>query len=147
MTSLLFGRELTMFKNIAQTLLITVTASASSMADDAVAKDVSKPTVLECPTMKEANLKTLAETGKIDLNGKSFRLASEQEIINNYNKSLIGSQSDLQTFLNKSTSALTVTRYINSHRNAMMKDQLKKHCPYTLERKSEIAVIALVPIS
>ncbi|MGV8949085.1 MAG: hypothetical protein ACOH2E_06980 [Candidatus Paracaedibacter sp.] len=136
-----------MFKNILQTLLITVTASASLMADDAATKDVSKPTPLECPTMKEANLKTLAETGKIDLNGKSFRLVSEQEIINNYNKSLIGSQSDLQVFLTKSTSTLTVTRYINSHRNAMMKNQLKKHCPYTLERESDIAVIAIVPTS
>jgi hypothetical protein len=136
-----------MFKNILQTLLITVTASASLMADDAATKDVSKPTPLECPTMKEVNLKTLAETGKIDLNGKSFRLVSEQEIINNYNKSLIGSQSDLQVFLTKSTSTLTVTRYINSHRNAMMKNQLKKHCPYTLERESDIAVIAIVPTS
>ena len=134
-----------MFKNIAQTLLITLTASAPLMADDAASKDADKPPVLECPTMKEADLKTLAEAGKIDLNGKSFHLASEQEIINNYNKSLIGSQSDLQTFLNKSTSTLTVTRHINSHRNAMMKNQLKKHCPYTLERESEIAVIAIVP--
>lgn len=136
-----------MFKNIAKTLLIIAAVSASTKANDAAYKDISKPTPLECPTIKEANLKTLAETGKIDLNGKSFRLASEQEIINNYNKSLIGSQSDLQTFLSKSTSTLTVTRYINSHRNAMMKNQLKKHCPYTLERKSEIAVIAILPTS
>lgn len=136
-----------MFKNIAQTLLIIAAVSASIKANDAASKDVSKPNALECPTIKEANLKTLAEVGKIDLNGKSFRLASEQEIINNYNKSLIESQSDLQTFLTKSNSTLTVTRYINSHRNPMMKNQLKKHCPYTLERESEIAVIAILPTS
>ena len=136
-----------MFKNILQTLFITVAVSVPLIANDAAPKELSKPPVLECPNMNEANLKTLAESGKIDLNGKSFRLASEQDIINNYNKSLIGSQSDLQTFLNKSTSTLTVTRYINSHRNAMMKNQLKKHCPYTLERESDIAVVAIVPAS
>ena len=136
-----------MFKNIAKTLLIIAAVSASTKANDAASKGVSKPNVLECPTIKEANLKTLAEVGKIDLNGKSFRLASEQEIINNYNKSLIESQSDLQTFLNISNSTLTVTRYINSHRNAMMKNQLKKHCPYTLEREADIAVIAILPTS
>jgi hypothetical protein len=133
-------------KNIVRTLLAIVVSSVSLSANDA-SKDTNKPLTLECPTIKEADLKTLAEAGKIDLNGKSFRLASEQEIISNYNKSLIESKADLQTFLNKSASLLTVTRYINSHRNHMMKNQLKKHCPYTLERESEIAVIAIVPAS
>jgi hypothetical protein len=97
--------------------------------------------------MKPAEVKTLADTGKIQLNGKSFRLVFEPETGNNYNKRLIGSQSDLADFLNKSTSTLTVTRHINTHQNAMMKDHSKKHCPYILERGLEIAVVAIAPAS
>lgn len=135
-----------MSKNIARTLLITVAVSVPLSANDA-SKNTNKPLALECPTIKNADLKILADTGEVQLNGKSFRLVFEQEIINNYNKRLIESQADLATFLNKSNSALTVTRHVNSHHNATINSPLKKHCPYVLERGTDIAVIAIAPAS
>lgn len=133
-------------KSIAGAFLTTVIASLSLSANDA-SKGANKSLVLECPTMKAADLKTLADTGEIQLNGKSFRLVFEQDTGHNYNKRLIESQSDLADFLKKSNATLTVTRHINPHQNAMMKNNLKKHCPYILERESEIGVIAIAPTS
>lgn len=135
-----------MSKNIVRALLVTVVASVSLSANDA-SKEANKPLVLECPLMKSTDLKTLADTGEIQLNDKSFHLVFEQETGNNYNKRLLGSKENLDAFLNKSNAILTVTRHINSHQNAMMKDHSKKHCPYILERGPEIAVIALAPTS
>jgi len=135
-----------MFTSIVRAFLITVVTSMSLSANDA-SRDANKTSVLECPLMKPADLKTLADAGEIQLKGKSFRLVFEQVTGDNYNKRLIGSQSDLAAFLNKPTPTLTVTRYINTHHNAMMKELSKKHCPYILERGSEIAVVAIAPTS
>jgi|GEM_PF-3256204 len=135
-----------MFKNPLRAILITVTASIPLSAND-TSKDIDKPLALNCPIIKGAELKTLADKGEIDLDGKSFRLVFEQEVGNSYNKRLIESQAELAEFLNKSSSTLTVTRHINSHHNAMMKSHLRRHCPYTLERSSEIVVVAIAPTS
>lgn len=131
-----------MFKSTVWAISIIVMTSVPLGANDAP-KDTNKPPALDCPIVKEAELKNLADKGEIDLNGKSFRLVSGEEISNDYHKRLIGSQSDLAGFLNKSSSTLTITRYINSHQNAMIKNPLKKHCPYILQRGSEIVVIAI----
>lgn len=135
-----------MLKSAMWTILIVVTASVSLNASD-VSKNANKSFPLDCPIIKGAELKNLADKGEIDLNGKSFHLVFGGEIGNDYHKRLIESQSDLADFLNKSSSTLTITRYINSHHNAMMKSHLRNHCPYTLARGSEIVVVAIAPTS
>jgi hypothetical protein len=133
-----------MTKSLLRTILVTVFVTASLFANDAsVAK---KPVISECPEITESDLKTLAGNGEVKINGKSFSLIFEKETGNNYNKRLIESQADLASFL-KSGATQTVTRHINSHQNPFLKDHLKNHCPYDLERESDIAVIAIAPAS
>lgn len=120
-------------------------AASPGSAKDAPKDEMTMNTIPNCPTLTEAELKSLAKDGKVTLNDKEYSLISKKEAGRDYNGHLLEDKDALSSFLDKSKALVTVTRYINPHQSPVKKDHLKTHCPYNLEREKDIAVIALSP--
>jgi phage anti-repressor protein len=127
-------------------VILGVVTGASVSADDASKNDMTKNIVsTNCPVLTEQEVKTLAKDGKVEVNGKEFNLVSKNETGSDYRGHLIENKDTLSSFLDKSKSLVTVTRYINTHQSHVKKDRAKAPCAYNLEREKDIAVIAISP--
>lgn len=99
-------------------------------------------------------VKKLSEDGSVEIkntkegsDSEKFSLASKEEANDDYNKRLIETKDKLDEFLKKSKDSLSVVRFRNTHENIKMMDPTKRHCPFTLMKGTEVAVIVLKPES
>jgi hypothetical protein len=99
-------------------------------------------------------VKKLSENGSVEIknekegsDSRKFSLASNKEANNNYNNRLIETKNKLDEFLEKSNANLSVVPYRNTHQSFKLMDPTKRHCPFTLTKGTEVAVIVLKPES
>lgn len=126
--------------------ILGVVTVSSVNADDASKNEMTKNIIsTNCPILTEQEIKTLGKEGKVDVNGEEFSLISKNETGSDYGGHLIENKDALSSFLNKSQSLVTVTRYINTHQSHVKKSRAKSPCAYNLEREKDIAVVAIAP--
>jgi hypothetical protein len=124
-------------------LLKTMIALNAFMITGPSIADEAKPLIAVCPTLSPENLQTLANDGKISLDGKTYIIASQTDTNKSFDGRLIEDKDKLSKFLSEAKDKPTVTLNVNTHRNARMRALNRTYCSYKLETEAEIFVIAL----